>query len=123
MGLTSGLRKATSRVVNKLTGDVTIRQITNGAYDTSTGTVSESNTDVTIKGLVQNVNNNEVNDLIQAEDKKVTVAAKDLTFTPTPKDKVVISSVVYQIVRVVTEEQENTAVYFDLFLRSYWLDK
>ena len=94
MGLTSGLRKVTSRVVNKLTGDVTI------------------------KGLVQNVNNNEVNDLIQAEDKKVTVAAKDLTFTPTPKDKVVISSVVYQIVRVVTEEQENTAVYFDLFLRS-----
>ena len=118
MGLTSGLRRVTSRVVNKLTGDVTIRQITNGAYDTSTGTVSESNTDVTIKGLVQNVNNNEVNDLIQAEDKKVTVAAKDLTFTPTPKDKVVISSVVYQIVRVVTEEQENTAVYFDLFLRS-----
>ena len=68
--------------------------------------------------MVQNVNNNEVNDLIQAEDKKVTVAAKDLTFTPTPKDKVVISSIVYQIIRVVTEEQENTAVYFDLFLRS-----
>ena len=118
MGLTSGLRKVTSRVVNKLTGDVTIRQITNGAYNTTTGAVSESNTDVTIKGLIQNVNNNEVNNLIQAEDKKVTVAAKDLTFMPTPKDKVVISSVVYQILRVVTEEQENTAVYFDLFLRS-----
>jgi hypothetical protein len=118
MSLNSGLRKLTSRVVNKLTGEVTIRQITNGAYDASTGTVSESNTDVTIKGLIQNINNNEVNDLIQAEDKKVTIAAKDLTFTPSPKDKVVISSVIYQIVRVVTEEQENTAIYYELFLRS-----
>jgi hypothetical protein len=118
MSLNSGLRKLTSRVVNKLTGEVTIRQITCGAYDASTGTVSESNTDVTIKGLIQNINNNEVNDLIQAEDKKVTIAAKDLTFTPSPKDKVVISSVIYQIVRVVTEEQENTAIYYELFLRS-----
>ena len=118
MGLNSGLRKVTSKVVNKLTGDVTIRQITNGTYNTTTGVVSESNNDVTIKGLVQNININEVNDLIRAEDKKVTIAAKDLTFTPTPKDKVVISSVVYKIFRVVTEEQKNIAVYYELFLRS-----
>ena len=118
MGITSGLRKVTSKVISKLTGDVTIRQITNGSYNYTSGTVSESNTDTTIKGLVEDINNNEVNDLIQAQDKKVTIAAKDLTFTPSPKDKVVISSVIYQIIKVLTEEQKNTAVYYVLFLRS-----
>ena len=45
-------------------------------------------------------------------------SADYLTFTPSPKDKVVISSVIYQIIKVLTEEQKNTAVYYVLFLRS-----
>jgi hypothetical protein len=118
MGLTSNLRKFSSKVIGKLTGNVTIRQITNGTYNTTTGTISESNTDVTIKGLVEDITNAEVNDLIQAFDKKLTIAAKDITFVPTPKDKVLISSVIYQIITVISNEQNNEAYTYQLILRA-----
>ena len=49
--------------------------------------------------------------------RKVT-AGGDLDYVPTPKDRVVISSVVYQIVQINTEEQNNTPIAFTLFLRS-----
>ena len=74
-----------------------------------------------VKNILSEVkisNNNEVNDLIQSEDKKLTIAAGDLTFTPTPKDKVLISSIVYKIVSVTINEQNNTPITLELFLRS-----
>lgn len=118
MSLASSLKKAASKSLLKLGGNVTIRQITNGSYNTSTGAVSESNSDTVVKGFLDKVNNNEVNDLIQAEDKKLTIAAGDLTFTPSPKDKVLISSIVYKIVSVTINEQNNTPITLELFLRS-----
>ena len=45
-------------------------------------------------------------------------AASDLTYTPTVADKVVISSVGHQIIRVETTEQANTAISYELILRS-----
>ena len=118
MSIASSLRKVASKGLSKLGGNITIRQITNGSYNTTTGVVSESNSDTVVKGIVENVNNAEVNDQIQAQDKKVTISAGDITFTPTPKDKVLISSVVYKIISVFTNEQNNTAITFELFVRS-----
>ena len=118
MGIASSLKKVATKSFNKLGGNITIRQITNGSYNTTTGVVSESNSDTVVKGIVENVNNAEVNDQIQAQDKKVTISAGDITFTPTPKDKVLISSVVYKIISVFTNEQNNTAITFELFVRS-----
>jgi len=118
MGIASGFKKLAGKSFNKLGGNVTIRKVTNGTYDTSSGEVSESNTDVVVKAIIENVNNNEVNNLIQAQDKKVTVAASDLTFVPSPRDKVLINSVVFNIVSVLTNEQANTAITFELFVRS-----
>ena len=40
-----------------------------------------------------------------------------VTFIPTTKDRVVISSVEFKIIQVVINEQNNTAVSFDLVLR------
>ena len=118
MGLASSLKKVASKSLNKLGGNVTIRQITNGAYDTATGEVSESNNDTVVKGLLENINNNEVNDLIQAEDKKLTISAGDITFTPTPKDKVIIASVVYNIISITTNQQNNIPITFEIFVRA-----
>jgi hypothetical protein len=56
--------------------------------------------------------------LIQAGDKRLTVAANDLATAPETKDRVVISSVVHQIVRVETTEQDNTAITYELILRA-----
>ena len=45
------------------------------------------------------MNLSEVNELVQASDKRLIVAAKELATAPETKDRVVISSVVHQIVR------------------------
>ena len=74
--------------------------------------------DTVINGVLSDVGNSEVNDLIQAQDKVCVISAGDLDYVPTPKDRVVISSVVYQIVQINTEEQNNTPIAFTLFLRS-----
>ena len=117
MSLANALKKAASASLKKLGGNVTIRQVTAGAYNTTTGAISESTSDTTIKGALSNVSRNQVNDLIESQDKLLTISAGDLTFVPTTKDRVVISSVEFKIVQVITNEQNNTAVSFDLILR------
>ena len=117
MSLANALKKAASASLKKLGGDVTIRQVTAGAYNTTTGAISESTSDTTIKGALSNVARTQVNDLIESQDKLLTISACDLTFVPTTKDRVVISNVEFKIVQVVINEQNNTAVSFDLILR------
>ena len=117
MSLANALKKAASKTLSKLGGDVTIRQVTAGAYNTTTGAITESTSDTTIKGSLSNVSRNQVNDLIESQDKLLTISAGDLTFVPTTKDRVVISSVEFKIVQVTTNEQNNTPISFDLILR------
>ena len=118
MALVDSLKKVSSKVITKFGGDVTVRIVTAGAYDTSDGTISETVSDTTIKGILEDVSLREVNELVQAGDKRLTVAADDLTTAPETKDRVVISSVVHQIIRVDTTEQDNTAITFELILRA-----
>ncbi len=118
MSLAKSLEKVASNVINALGGDVTIRYITAGSYNPTTGSVTESTDDTAIKGVVENVSNAEVNQLVEATDKKLIVAADDLPGAPTTKDHVVISSVVHQIIRVDTIEQDNTAITYELILRA-----
>ena len=118
MALVDSLKKVSSKVITKFGGDVTVRIVAAGAYDTSDGTISETESDTTIKGILEDVNLREVNELVQAGDKRLTVAADDLTTAPETKDRVVISSVVHQIIRVETTEQDNTAITHELILRA-----
>lgn len=118
MALVDSLKKVSSKVIAKFGGDVTVRIVTAGAYDTSDGTIAETESDTTIKGILEDVSLREVNELVQAGDKRLTVAADDLTTAPETKDRVVISSVVHQIIRVETTEQDNTAITFELILRA-----
>jgi len=117
MSLANALKKAASASLKKLGGDVTIRQVTAGAYNTTTGAITESTSDTTIKGVLSNVLRNQVNDLIESQDKLLTISAGDLTFVPTTKDRVVISSVEFKIIQIIINEQNNTPVSFDLILR------
>ena len=117
MSLANALKKAASKTLNKLGGDVTIRQVTAGSYNTTTGAITESTSDTTVKGSLSNVSRSEVNDLIESQDKILTISAGDLTFVPTTKDRVVISNVEFKIIQVTTNEQNNTPVSFDLILR------
>ena len=117
MSLANALKKAASKTLSKLGGDVTIRQVTAGSYNTTTGAITETTSDTTIKGSLNNVNRSEVNDLIEAQDKILTISANDITFVPTTKDRVVISSVEFKIISISVNEQNNTPISFELVLR------
>jgi hypothetical protein len=99
-------------------GVATIRRVATGSYDPATGTIAETNTDTTVRGVLEDVNIREVNELVQAGDKRLIVAAADLTTAPTTVDKVLINSVVHQIIRIQTIEQDNTAITYELILRA-----
>ena len=117
MSLANALKTAASKTLKKLGGDVTIRRVTACAYNTTTGAITESTSDTTVKGELSNVNRSEVNDLIESQDKKLIIASKDISFVPTTKDRVVISSVEFKVIQVITNEQDNTPISFDLILR------
>ena len=118
MGLAKSLENVAGKVINKFGADVTIRYVSAGAYNTATGTVTETTSDTSIKGVIEGISSTEVDELIKTADKRLTVAAEDLATVPAPKDRVVISSVEYQIITVNTVEQESTAITYELILRA-----
>lgn len=117
MALATSLRQVASKVVNRFGGTVTYRQISGGTYNTTTGAITETETDTTIKGVLDTVRKQELNELVHEQDKKLIIAASDLTITPSLSDRVVISNVVHQIVKINVIEQDNTAIAVELFLR------
>jgi hypothetical protein len=71
-----------------------------------------------VRGVLEDVNLREVNDLIQAGDKRLSIAAADVANAPTAADKVLISGVVNQVIQVRTIEQDNEPITYELILRA-----
>ena len=118
MALADKIAKAVGKPFPKIGGDVTFRVISTGAYNTPTGAVTETASDTTIKGALDSVSEQEVNELVQASDKKLTVPASSFSSRPSTADKVVISSVVHQIIAVNVTEMQNVDIAYDLILRA-----
>jgi len=118
MALAASLRKTATKLMSKFGGDVTLRTVTSGVYNPTTGTASEATSDATIKGVLEDVNAREVGDLIQAGDRRLTIAAADVSAVPTTADRVVISGVTYQVIRITTIEQDNQPITHELILRA-----
>ena len=118
MTLSTPLRKVASKLMARFGGEVTIRTITTGAYNTTTGAIAETISDNLIRGVLENVNAREANELVQASDKKLIIAAADTAGVPTTVDKVLISSVVHQIIQITTIEQDNEPITYELILRA-----
>ena len=118
MTLANPLRKVASKLMAKFGGVATIRRVTPGVYNPTTGTASETTSDTALRGVLEDVNVREVNDLIQSGDKRLTVAAADVAAVPGTADRVLIGGVTHQIIRVTTIEQDNTAITHELILRA-----
>jgi hypothetical protein len=117
MTLASPLRKVASKLMAKFGGVAIIRRVAPGVYNPTTGTSSEQVTDTTVRGVLQDVNLREVNELIQAGDKRLLIAAADIPTAPTTADRVIIEGRTLQVIQVVTIEQDNTAITYELILR------
>jgi hypothetical protein len=101
----------------KFGGEVTVRRVTLGAYNTTTGTAAETTSDTELRGVLEDVNLREVNDLIQAGDKRLTIAAADTAAPPTMADRVIIAGRTLQVIQVRTIEQDNEPITYELILR------
>jgi hypothetical protein len=117
MSLANPLRKVASKLMARFGGEATIRRVTMGAYNTTTGTAAETTADTTVRGVLEDVSLREVNDLIQAGDKRLMVAAADLPNAPTTADRVIIAGRALQVIEVRTIEQDNTPITYELILR------
>lgn len=118
MALASSLQKTASKLVSKFGGTVAIITVSAGAYNTTTGGITETATTLTTKGVLDAVSSREVSDLVQATDKQLTVAAIDLAAIPTTADRVTINGIVHQIITVEKVEQDNQAIIYTFTLRS-----
>lgn len=118
MALANSLSKVASKLMAKFGGAVTIRRVITGVYNPITGNVSQTTADILVRGLLEGVNVREVNDLIQAGDKQLTIAAADLAVPPTTADLVLIANVAHQVIRVQIVEQDNFPITYQLTLRA-----
>ena len=116
MSIANALKKVLS--TKKLSADITFRSVSAGSYNTTTGIITETNTDTSIRGILEDINNREVNELIEATDKKINIAAASLSSTPTTKDKVIVGSVTYSIIRIETNQLANDKLTFVCYLRT-----
>jgi len=123
MSIASGIIKGVSAAMRAVGGDITLVRFTEGTYDEESGVFYNNETKVTIKGILSNVSRSQANDLIEAQDKNLTISAGDITFVPTTKDKVLISGISYRIIQVNVNEQNNTPLSFNLILRQIWEDR
>ena len=117
MTLANPLRKVASKLMAKFGGEVTINRVTAGVYNPTTGTASEVVAGTELRGVLEDVNVREVNDLIQSGDKRLTVAAADVAAVPSTADRVLIGGITHQIIRVTTVEQDNEPITHELILR------
>jgi hypothetical protein len=117
MTLANPLRKVASKLMARFGGVATIRRVTPGVYNPTTGTVSEATIDTAVRGVLEDVSLREVNDLIQAGDKRLLIAAADTAAPPTMADRVIISGRTLQVIQVRTIEQDNEPITYELILR------
>ena len=116
--LSKAARKVTSKVLGKFGCNITFKKIVPGTYNVSLGSITETIETETIKGILQDVNQRETNALIKDNDKLLIIAASDLSFVPTVSDKVVVASIVYQIIRIYTDENDNENIKYEIYLRA-----
>ena len=118
MALATALQKTASKLISKFGGAITLRTITPGAYNPTTGAISETVADVSVRGVLEDVSVREVNELIQSGDKRLTIAAADVAAAPTTADRVLVGAVSHQVIKVSTIEQDNTPITYELILRA-----
>ena len=113
-----GFRQASSNILKAFGGAVTYQQITNGIYDDSEGAISETITEHAIVGFFENVKRSEVSELVQQNDKKLTITRGDIDFEPTPTDRVIVAGVTYNVIAVDKDMVEGQDINYFLYLRA-----
>jgi recombinational DNA repair protein RecR len=115
---------AIQKVVKKLAEipgigtSVTFRKVSAGSYNSTSGEVNETVTDTSVKAVFEDVNQREVTELVQADDRKCIIAANALSSAPSTADRVIVSGVQHSIIRIKVIDQAGLDISYQLFLRA-----
>ena len=123
--LDAPLRKVARKILDKFGTSVIIRRVTGTAYNTSTRTMTPTTADTTVNGRLDEYTDREMASAltnqerppIKSGDRKLTVAANALAFTPAIADRAVVASVVYKVLWVTSHLATDEAAIFELQLR------
>lgn len=115
--LDAALRKVAQAVLGTFGTSVTLRRVSGTAYNTGTGTMTPTTTDTVVQARLDEYRDRDLSDLIHVGDRKVTIAAADLSFVPTIDDLVVIASLEYEVQRVQSELATDQAALYILQVR------
>lgn len=116
--LDTALRDVASTVLSRFGTSVTIRTVTPGTYQTATGDATDTSSDAVVKGFWEEYRATEIIGLVQQGDRKLTLAAKDLSAAPrVHKDKVVDGGKEYEIVSVEEVRSGDEAAIYVLQCR------
>lgn len=83
---------------------VTYRQRADGSYNATTGTVSHSDTDISVKAIVEPITGQQEANIIADEhsgDLSVLVKAADMTVTPDTGDQVIRNNLVHTVNQII----------------------
>lgn len=115
--LDAPLRKVARTVLRTFGTSVTLRRVTGTAYSTATGTMTPTTSDTVVSARLDEYRDRELSDTIHAGDRKVTLAALELPFTPSVDDKILIAAVEYDVIRVQPELATDLAAIHVLQVR------
>lgn len=113
----TNLAKTSARLVKKFGRLVTIRNYIQGAYDTNTGTASNTYTDTVYNGVILKFGNGQTlfnGNQIQSNDARLLL---DPSAVLSVTDKVLIGSVQWGIVSLSSLHPDSTELLHDLHIR------
>ena len=112
-------RRAALSLIAKYGKSITLTTVTAGAYNPSTGVSTPTEVAATVKAIIEEYNGWAIaNNLVEAGDKKVSIAASALAARPSPTDKLTIDGKIYTIVSVKAYSSGTQDALYELQARS-----
>ena len=99
-------------LINDIGKPLTLRKVTEGTYSPSTGLITNTNTDTSVKGMMLNYKDSQLDDdIIRRGDRKIVLRASD-GVVPEIQDVVLDGLVEYRLVNVRQIEQAGTDLIY-----------
>jgi len=115
--LDAALRKISKQMLDTFGTSVIYRRVIVGKYSTVDGKTLKTEIDKTIKGRLDEYGIHEVGEVVAIGDRKLTIAASDLSFAPSTEDLVVHNEKIYRIIHIKSPQATDQAAIHVLQLR------
>jgi hypothetical protein len=117
MSFYGNMAVTTQRMIADKGRSVTLRRSAN-TYNPATDTYTASSTDFTVKAVFTEFRQSEIDaTLIKRGDKKLLIAAADLSSAPEPNDIIIDGSTQYRVIDLMSVEPGDAAILYKVQVR------